>query len=690
MSELLLELFTEEMPSKLQVSARENLLNNIVKFLDQEEIIYDKNFFATSTPNRLIIYFKDINNEIIKKSKEIKGPNVTVNEGELKGFLKSNNIPIKKVYKKKLQNKEFYFYKSLTKKVKTRSLLEKNFPSFLNQISWKKSMRWGNYDLFWGRPLKLIMAIYGGNALNFKFHHLKCSNATYIDKNTEDKKKSFKNFISYKKFFKNYNIIVNHDERRNFIEKKIAKIAKLNNYKIQINQKLINEVTNIVEKPRVFLCSFSEQFLQMPQEVIIKTIEYHQKFFLLYKENKKLINKYLIVTDCEDKKGLIREGYERVVHARLTDAKYFWNNNKSKNLIKQVFQLRKINYFNGLGNYFEKVQRLKKLGGLISDELLISKEKVEIASTICKVDLLSELVNEFPEMQGTLGGYFAEAQGFEKEVYNAVKEQYLPTGADSKVPSGNYSIALSISDKIDTLVGFFGLELMPSSSKDPYALRRLTIGLIRIVIENKKNFKLRELIRYSHEIYKSQSIDLKNKNLIKDLTNFILERFKNFMKDKNIRQDIIETSVINFDLDNILTIYNKAYKLNKIINKEIGFNLIENYKRASNIINSDISKIDDDSINTVDPALFKNNFEKDLFKKLNDVRKNFTNIKVENDFETQLILLSSIKIEIKNFFDNVIVNDNDDVIKNNRLQLLKLVCKTFDNYFSFEKIESAI
>ena len=162
------------------------------------------------------------------------------------------------------------------------------------------------------------------------------------------------------------------------------------------------------------------------------------------------------------------------------------------------------------------------------------------------------------------------------------------------------------------------------------------------------------------------------------------------MKDKNIRQDIIETSVINFDLDNILTIYNKAYKLNKIINKEIGFNLIENYKRASNIINSDISKIDDDSINTVDPALFKNNFEKDLFKKLNDVRKNFTNIKVENDFETQLILLSSIKIEIKNFFDNVIVNDNDDVIKNNRLQLLKLVCKTFDNYFSFEKIESAI
>ena len=245
-----------------------------------------------------------------------------------------------------------------------------------------------------------------------------------------------------------------------------------------------------------------------------------------------------------------------------------------------------------------------------------------------------------------------------------------------------------MSDRIDTLVGFFGLNLIPSSSKDPYALRRLTIGLIKIIIENKKNFKLKELINYSFQIYNNQSIKFDNKNISEDLLKFILERLKNYMKEKGIRKDIIESSMINFDLNKLLEIYNKAYKLNKVINKKIGHDLIENYKRASKILNSEIKIFNNESITSADPALFKNDFEKNLFKKLNEIRKKFTNINIENDYETQIMLLASVKFEIKNFFDNVIVNDKDEIIKKNRLQLLKMVCKTFDNYFSFEKIES--
>ena len=297
-------------------------------------------------------------------------------------------------------------------------------------------------------------------------------------------------------------------------------------------------------------------------------------------------------------------------------------------------------------------------------------------------------MNEFPELQGVLGGYFAEAQGFDKEISESIKEQYLPSGPLGGIPRNNYSIALSISDKIDTLVGFFGLNIMPSSSKDPYGLRRLAIGLIRIIARNKKNIKLKELINFSCQTYSAQSIKFNNKTITDKLSNFILERFKYFMKEKEIRKDIIETSLINFKIDNLLTIYLKAQKLNKIINKEIGADLIENYKRSFNILNSEMNKIDNENFSNVDPALFKSDYEKDLYKKLHEIIKDFSNIKIENDYDTQLSLLSTVKQEVTNFFENVIVNDSDESIKKNRLLLLKLVCKTFDNYLSFAKLET--
>ena len=244
-----------------------------------------------------------------------------------------------------------------------------------------------------------------------------------------------------------------------------------------------------------------------------------------------------------------------------------------------------------------------------------------------------------------------------------------------------------MSDKIDTLVGFFGLNIIPTSSKDPYGLRRLAIGLIRIIIGNKKNIKLKELINFSCQLYNIQSSNFKNKNVREKLSYFILERFKNFMKEKEIRQDIIETSVINFNLNDLIKVYIKANKLNKIINKEIGINLIKNYKRSFNILNSDVNILNSENLSLVDPALFKNEYEKNLYKKLNIIKKNFENIKIENDYDTQLKQLSSLKQEVTSFFENVIVNDNDENIKKNRLLLLELLCKTFDNYLSFAKIE---
>ena len=687
MSELFLELFSEEIPPKLQISARENLLTNFINLFHQENVKYNKNFSALSTPNRLIIYFKDVQDETIMEAKEVKGPNINASNDALKGFIDSNKISKSKIFKKKTEKGEFYFYNTLKKKIKTKNLLEENIPNLLSKIKWKKSMRWGNYEMYWGRPLKSIMAIFGGKVLSFKYHHIKSTNKTFIDKDLEEKNKFFKDFKSYKTYFSRQKVLIDNTERKKYIINNLHKLSKSKNLKIIIKDQLLEDVTNILERPKIILCSFNNNFLNMPNELIITTLEHYQKFFITYNQNSNLTNSFYLIADCDDKNGLIKKGNENVVEARLSDAEYFWNKNKSKNMIKQISLLQNINYFKGLGNYFDKVERLKKLSSLLSDEFLISKDKAELAATISKVDLLSELVNEFPELQGILGGYFAEFQGFDKDVSQAVKEQYLPLGIASKVPKNNYSIALSLSDKIDTLVGFFGLNIFPTSSKDPYGLRRLVIGLIKIIIDNKKKVKIKDLINSSCQVYNSQSIKFDNIIILEKLTAFILERLKYFMREKGIRQDIIETSLTNFNLDNLLIIFMKAKKLNKIINNEIGLNLIQNYKRSHNILNSEKNVISNENLSAVDPTLFNNDYEKDLYKKLQHIKKNLTNIRIETDYDAQLILLSSVKQEITNFFENVTVNDNDENLKKNRLLLLKLVCKTFDKYFSFAKIE---
>ena len=687
MSEFFLELFSEEIPPKLQKKAREDLLNKFKELFHRENIMFDKIYSSLSTPNRLVVYFKNVQEEVTKFPKEIKGPNINSSKDALEGFLKSNNTNIKSLYRRKSEKGEFYFFKSVKKKIKTIELLKSELPDLLSNIKWEKSMRWGDHNLYWGRPLKSILTLFGGKTVNFDFHHLRSSNFTYTDKDFELSKKSFNSFNSYLSYFRSQGIIVDQKIRQEKIKKELLKIAKKRNYSLSINLKLLDEVSNIVEKPKVILCKFDKKFLEMPKEVIVTTIEKYQKFFPAYDKNNILINSFFIVADCEDKKGLIKKGNENVVEARLTDAEYFWKHNKSQSMLKRVSDLKNISYFEGLGNYFNKAQRLKKLSSLLSDELLISKEKIELASIICKVDLLSDLVKEFPELQGTLGGYFAEAQGFDKEVCLSIREHYLPAGIQNKIPKNIYPVALSISDKIDTLVGFFGLNLMPSSSKDPYALRRLSIGLIKIIIENNISLKVKDIINHSCNIYSEQSINFDNKKIQNELSKFILERFKNYMKEKGIRSDIIESSTINYDLNKLLITYKKSDFLQKSIKKELGRDLVKNYKRAFKIIDSENEIIKENIQGSPDPAIFKNDFEKILYKKLNSIRKEITSIKLENDFNSQLFILCTVKKELNDFFDNVIVNESDESLKKNRLELLKLLCKTYDNYINFTKVE---
>ena len=687
MSEFFLELFSEEIPSSLQKNLREDLLNSFTKVFNEKAISYKKNS-SFSTPNRLVVLFEGLQKKILLKSEEIKGPNVKAPEIALEGFIRSNNIVKKDLIKKKLDKGEFYFFKTKSKKLSTQDLLEELIPQILNKIQWKKSMRWSDFNLSWGRPLKSILAIFDKKKLTFNFHHLTSSNSTFIDKEFEEKKKIFTDFKDYNNFFKKMNITIDHNLRKNFIEKKLDEISNKKNIKIENNPKLIDEVVDLTDQPNVILCEFDRKFLNIPKEILIITMQHHQKYFPTFDKKGNITNEFLVVTNKKDINGLIKLGNERVVEARLNDAEFFWKKDKSQNLVKRVSVLKSMNYFKGLGTYFDKVQRMRKLGGMLSDELLISKDKVELSASICKVDLVSELVGEFPELQGVMGGYFAEAQGFEKDVSKAISEQYLPAGLNSKVPKKPYSVALSLADKIDTLVGFFGINQKPTSSKDPFALRRLALGIVKTIVENKKDFKLRDLISYSAGLYFDQGFEFENKSLQKELENFLMDRLKFYMKEEKIRNDIISASTSFLNLDQSVIIFGKAKSLNKLIDKPIGIDVVSSFKRASSILESELKDKKLELSNTTDPGIFKTEFEKNLYKKIVELKKYFQNINKDEDFDLTINNLAESKKVIFDFFDNVIVNEDDITIKKNRLELIQMLCKTFDYYVNFSLIDS--
>jgi len=331
---------------------------------------------------------------------------------------------------------------------------------------------------------------------------------------------------------------------------------------------------------------------------------------------------------------------------------------------------------------------MRKIGGMISDELLISKEKVELSASICKTDLTSDLVGEFPELQGLMGGYFSEHQGFDKDISLAISQQYLPIGFNSVVPKKPFSVALSITDKIDTLVGFFGINEKPTSSKDPLALRRIALGIIRTIIENKKNLKINDLLNYSSRLFEDQGYKLDNQNLQKDLNDFLKDRFRYYLKEKEIRFDIIEATLSSFSLNKLFTSFEKAKCLNKIINSQIGMDINSSYKRASNILDHEMKNNEIKINDTTDPGIFKSEFEKNLYKKINDIKKYYSTVNSDENFEKSLLILAEVKKEVFEFFDNVKVNEDDETLRKNRLELINMLCKTFQNYINFQFLKA--
>ena len=682
MAELLLELYSEEIPPQLQIGARTQLKELIESSFKDNEIKY-KELLVFSSPTRLVLLANNIAENIKVAAKEIKGPKIGSPDQVIQGFVKAKKVSEQDLIEKDTDKGKFYFIKTQPKSILVEELLSKIIPKAISSISWKKSMKWSDHNLMWGRPLQSIFARFNNKKLSFKFDHLETTDKIIVEQDLIIKSRKINNFKEYLSFLKTFNIIVDHQVREQIILKKISSISNSKQYKERINKNLLEEVVNIVEDPNLLHVSFNKNYLKIPQEIIISTLEKHQRYFPIFDSRERLTNNFFVVANKKDEKKFIIEGNKRVIEARLADAKFFWDKDRSKNLIKQIANLKSVTFYEKLGTVYDKTQRLRKLAGFLSDDLNISKEKVQVAASISKSDLCSDLVGEYPELQGVMGKYFALAQGFEEDIANSVSDHYLPVGLTSALPKKPFSYSISIVDKIDTLVGFFVINEKPTSSKDPFALRRAAIGLLRIIIENKLSFKLRDLISYAIRLYQEQGVEIKNEKTEQEVLDFIKERMRNVLKLKNIKPDIIEASVSSHAGDNFLDLYAKTILIHKYKNKGIGLNAISSYKRASNILD----KAGKSVTGRPDAVLFRKEEEKVLHEKINEIRKAFT-VKDENkDYESLLMKLSDTKESTDNFFDNVVVNDENHDIKNNRLELLKMFCNTFDNFIDFSKLE---
>ena len=689
MSEFLLELYSEEIPHGLQIDCRTNLEASFQKKLEDHNIKY-KHINVFSTPSRLCIHIEGLPTNLLLEAKEIKGPKVGSPEQALEGFLKSNKLDKKDVFEKEIDKGKFYFAKTKQQKIDLQTLFATQVPEILKTLNWKKSMRWSNHSLSWGRPLKSILCLFDKHPVVFDFHHLKSSNKVHVGGPYDEKSFIVKNIVQYFSTLKDKKIILDQEVRKKMVLEGLKSVFKKSKCEDNPNAKLVEEVTNLVDYPTALKGQFSKEFLELPEELLHLTMMQHQRYFPMKSlETNKITNSFVTISNNTDEKKLIIAGNESVLQARLSDAKFFWDKNKRQNLVKNVSKLNGITFYKDLGSLYDKTQRVRQLASLIADIIGANKGDTEIAGSICKADLVSDLVGEYPELQGVIGKYFALSQGFSPEIANAISDHYLPVGPTDRVPKDKISICVALADKLDTLIGFFGINLKPTSSKDPFALRRAVLGMIRIILDNKISISLKEIINNAKNLYLSNNVEIINDRLADDLIDFFNDRFKNLLKDKEKRLDVVDSVLSNNRSDDFYNLYLKITTIAKCIKQPDGINSIAAYKRAKNILEQNDQMVKDNIFGNPDPVLFNTEIEENLLASILEVREYFTTPSRLRDSQKSIKMLSDVKVLTDRFFEEVKVNDDNEEVKKNRLELLFLMCKTFDNFTDFSKLEGA-
>ncbi len=692
MPDLLLELLSEEMPAGLQEMAANQLSDNIISALEELEINHsDTRIF--STPRRISIVVNGLPTLQSDRKIERKGPRADAPMKAINGFLVANGVSLDECELREDKKGAFYVAVIEIRGLHLKNILADLIEVAIGKVSWTRSMRWADSRFRWVRPLRNILAVFDerpiAGKLDLEGGSLEFNDHTYGHRFLAPGIIKVKNEDDYLKQLEKSFVLINREDRKTFIADSLKKKAEKFGLSVKQDNSLIDEVAGLVEWPEVLIGNIDEQFMGLPMEVLIASMRTHQKYFALELPNGKLASKFAFVSNISVQDGGkdIITGNQRVLRARLSDAQHFWDQDRKKSLDDLVPSLDKVVFHAKLGSLGSKVNRITKLSIHIAKEIPEANEEIiGRASRLAKADLVTGMVGEFPELQGTIGKYYSLSDDESSEVATAIAEHYSPLGPGDKCPRETTSITVSLADKIDTLVGFWAINEKPTGSKDPYALRRAALGIIRLVLENKLRFSLQFLFSISSDLY-----EIKTDGVPDDLMVFMADRLKVHLREEGVLHSHIEAIFSLSAEDDLLRLLERVKALSAFLKSEDGANLLVAYRRAANIVRQEEKKDKKDfSGESYDPNLSvdaEGKLEAELWRAMVATKSKVTELVKKEKFVEAMASLALLRKPVDNFFENVKVNVEDLEIRNNRLCLCTQIQQVMDNVADFSKIE---
>jgi glycyl-tRNA synthetase beta chain len=703
MPDLLLELFSEEIPARMQAKAADDLRRMVTDRLVAEGLVYE-GAKAFATPRRLALTVHGIPARQSDLKEERKGPRVGGPEAAIAGFLKATGLASLDEAKIQRDPKKGDFYIALIEKPgrATLDVLADMLPVIVRTFPWPKSMRWGERSarpgaLQWVRPLHAIVATFGidteePDVVKFAIDGIEAGQTTYGHRFMAPAAISVRRFEDYESKLKAAKVVLDPQARKDIILADAKQLAFAQGLELIEDQGLLDEVAGLVEWPVVLMGSFEPEFLSIPGEVIRATIRTNLKCFVVRDPRTgKLTNKFIPTANIEASDGgkAIIAGNERVIRARLSDAKFFYETDLKTKLEDRLPKFENIVFHEKLGTQAERIARIERLAAEIAPFVGADVEKTKRAAKLAKADLLTEVVGEFPELQGLMGKYYAKEQGEDDSVAAASEEHYKPQGPNDGVPIDPVSVAVALADKIDTLVGFWAIDEKPTGSKDPYALRRAALGVIRIVLEQRIRIGLRGLVeKHFENSYGRQYLDVASQ--IDHLMSFFEDRLKVQLREQKARHDLVDAVLSAGSLLEgylLVSVVDRVDALGKFLDTDDGKNLLAGTKRAANILRIEEKKDGKEYDHEPDAGLYSLNEEKALAKAIDEVKVEASAAVAKEDFAGAMTALAKLRPAVDAFFDKVKVNDDDPNVRENRLKLLNEIRAATRAVADFSKIQ---
>jgi glycyl-tRNA synthetase beta chain len=703
MPDLLFELFSEEIPARMQAKAAEDLRRMVTDKLVAEGLVYE-GAKAFATPRRLTLTVHGIPARQSDLKEERKGPRVGGPDAAIAGFLKATGLASLDEARIQRDPKKGDFYIALIEKPgrATLDVLAEMLPVIVRTFPWPKSMRWGARSarpgaLQWVRPLHAIVATFGidtedPDVVKFAIDGIEAGQTTYGHRFMAPAAINVRRFEDYQAKLQAAKVVLDPQARKDIILADARTLAQAQGFELVEDQGLLDEVAGLVEWPVVLMGSFEKEFLSIPNEIIRATIRTNLKCFVVSDpKSGKLTNRFIPTANIEAPDGgkTIVGGNERVIRARLSDAKFFYETDLKTRLEDRLPKFENIVFHEKLGTQAERIARIERLAAEIAPLVGADVERTKRAARLAKADLLTEVVGEFPELQGLMGKYYALAQGEDTSVAAASEEHYKPQGPADRVPTDPVSIAVALADKIDTLVGFWAIDEKPTGSKDPYALRRAALGVIRIILDRRIKIGLRDVVeKHFENSYGKQYRDVQFE--IDDLMRFFEDRLKVQLREQRARHDLVDAALSAGSLlqgYRLISIVDRVESLGKFLDTDDGKNLLAGTKRAANILRIEEKKNNKEYYGVQDTTLYRLDEEKTLAKAIDQVKAEAGAAVAKEDFAAAMSAMAKLRPAVDAFFDKVKVNHDDPKVRENRLKLLNEIRAATRAVADFSKIQ---